>query len=66
MYDRELTSSTTTNVAFRLFVDSVIDYAIFTLDQQGNITSWNKGAQRAKGYTADEIIGQHFSVFLNP
>ena len=66
MYDRELTSSTTTNVAFRLFVDSVIDYAIFTLDQHGNITSWNKGAQRAKGYTADEIIGQHFSVFYTP
>jgi PAS domain S-box-containing protein len=66
MYDRELTSSTTTNVAFRLFVESVVDYAIFTLDQRGYITSWNKGAQRAKGYTSDEIIGQHFSVFYTP
>ena len=66
MYDRELTSSTTTNVAFRLFVESVVDYAIFTLDQRGYITSWNKGAQRAKGYTADEILGQHFSVFYTP
>ena len=66
MYARELTSSTTTNVAFRLFVDSVVDYAIFTLDRQGYITSWNKGAQRAKGYTADEIIGQHFSIFYTP
>jgi PAS domain S-box-containing protein len=63
MYDRELTSSTASNVAFRLFVESVVDYAIFTLDKQGTVTSWNKGAQRAKGYTADEIIGQHFSVF---
>ncbi len=66
MYDRELTSSTTTNVAFRLFVESVVDYAIFTLDQRGYITSWNKGAQRAKGYSSDEIIGQHFSVFYTP
>lgn len=66
MYDRELTSSTTTNVAFRLFVESVVDYAIFTLDKRGYITSWNKGAQRAKGYTTDEIIGQHFSIFYTP
>ncbi|HEY0304167.1 MAG TPA: PAS domain S-box protein, partial [Longimicrobiales bacterium] len=66
MYDRPLTSSTETNVAFRLFVESVVDYAIFTLDKQGYITSWNKGAQRAKGYTTDEILGQHFSVFYTP
>jgi PAS domain S-box-containing protein len=66
MYDRQLTSSTETNVAFRLFVESVVDYAIFTLDKQGYITSWNKGAQRAKGYTPDEILGQHFSVFYTP
>jgi len=48
---------------FRLLVRSVIDYALFTLDLQGNIQSWNPGAERLKGYTADEIIGKHFSTF---
>ncbi|MFN8659584.1 MAG: PAS domain S-box protein [Candidatus Obscuribacterales bacterium] len=48
---------------FRLLVTSVSDYAIFLLDPQGHVMTWNEGAQRAKGYTADEIIGQHFSVF---
>ncbi|MGH7553195.1 MAG: PAS domain-containing sensor histidine kinase [Longimicrobiales bacterium] len=48
---------------YRLLVESVQDYAIFTLDPTGHITSWNPGAQRIKGYTADEIIGQHFSKF---
>jgi osomolarity two-component system, sensor histidine kinase TcsA len=48
---------------FRLLVEGVKDYAIFMLDPDGNVTSWNEGAQRIKGYTADEIIGQHFSIF---
>ena len=48
---------------FRLLVDSVKDYAIFLLDPQGRVTTWNQGAQRIKGYQADEIIGQHFSRF---
>ena len=48
---------------FRLLVESVSDYAIFMIDPAGYITSWNTGAQRIKGYNADEIIGQHFSVF---
>ena len=48
---------------FRLLVESVRDYAIFMLDPQGFISSWNLGAQLNKGYTAEEIIGQHFSVF---
>ena len=48
---------------FKLLVASVKDYAIFMLDPTGHIVTWNVGAQRAKGYTADEIIGQHFSVF---
>jgi PAS domain S-box-containing protein len=47
----------------QLFIDAVTDYAIFTLDPQGYVTSWNSGAQRIKGYTAQEIIGQHFSRF---
>ena len=48
---------------FRLLVDSTVDYAIFMLDAQGNVASWNPGAQRIKGYTTDEIIGRHFSTF---
>jgi len=48
---------------FRLLVEGVKDYAIFSLDLRGNITSWNQGAARIKGYSAREIVGQHFSVF---
>jgi PAS domain S-box-containing protein len=48
---------------FRLMVESVRDYAIFMLDPDGYVTSWNKGAELNKGYKADEIIGRHFSVF---
>jgi PAS domain S-box-containing protein len=48
---------------FELMIDSVRDYAIFMLDPDGHVASWNKGAQRIKGYTADEIIGRHFSTF---
>jgi PAS domain S-box-containing protein len=48
---------------FRLLVQSVTDYAIYMLDPQGHVTNWNAGAQRIKGYSPDEIIGQHFSKF---
>ncbi|HXZ80756.1 MAG TPA: PAS domain S-box protein [Terriglobales bacterium] len=48
---------------FRLFVEAVQDYAIFMLDADGRVASWNAGAQRLKGYQAEEIIGKHFSVF---
>ena len=48
---------------FQLLVESVRDYAIFALDPNGIILSWNAGAQRIKGYEAEEILGQHFSVF---
>jgi PAS domain S-box-containing protein len=48
---------------FRLLVESVRDYAIFHLDTEGVIRSWNIGAERIKGYKADEIIGEHFSIF---
>jgi PAS domain S-box-containing protein len=47
----------------RLLVESVHDYAIFALDAEGHVTSWNAGAQRLKGYAPEEIIGQHFSIF---
>jgi PAS domain S-box-containing protein len=48
---------------YRLLVESVRDYAIFALDPTGHIISWNAGAERFKGYAADEIIGNHFSIF---
>ena len=48
---------------FRLLVEGVSDYAIFMLDANGRIVTWNVGAERIKGYTAREIIGQHFSIF---
>src|SRR3982751_5049386 len=48
---------------YQLMVESVRDYAIFMLDPGGHIASWNRGAERINGYTASEIIGQHFSVF---
>jgi PAS domain S-box-containing protein len=47
----------------RLLVEGVQDYAIFALDPDGYILSWNAGAQRFKGYTAEEVIGKHFSIF---
>lgn len=51
--------------AYRLLVDSVRDYAIFLLDPNGRVATWNPGAQHFKGYKPEEIIGQHFSVFYS-
>lgn len=51
---------------YQLMVESVRDYAIFMLDPNGHVASWNQGAERIKGYTADEIIGRHFSTFYPP
>src|SRR3977135_1699764 len=50
---------------FHLMIESVRDYAIFMLDPTGHIITWNTGAQRIKGYSADEIIGRHFSIFYS-
>ena len=60
--DRYL-SSLSEEGRYRLLVEAVTDYAIYLLDPSGIITTWNPGAQRIKGYTAHEIIGQHFSRF---
>ena len=51
---------------FQLLVNSITDYAIYMLDPSGRITTWNPGAERFKGYTAGEIIGQNFSLFFTP
>ncbi len=55
-----------TTDSFRLLVEGVRDYAIFMLDGAGRVLSWNTGAQRMKGYRADEIVGKHFSCFYPP
>jgi PAS domain S-box-containing protein len=55
-----------TEERFRLLVESVKDYAIFLLDPGGHVATWNAGAERIKGYRADEIIGRHFSTFYPP
>ena len=51
---------------YRLLVEGISDYAIYLLSTAGIVTSWNRGAERFKGYTADEIIGRHFSEFYTP
>src|SRR5205814_3539524 len=51
---------------FRLLVESAKEYAIFMLDTEGRVVSWNDGPQRIKGYTASEIIGEHMSRFYTP
>jgi formate hydrogenlyase transcriptional activator len=51
---------------FRLLVEGVKDHAIFMLDPEGRVASWNSGSERLKGYRAEEIIGQHFSQFYTP
>ena len=54
------------NARYRLLVEAITDYAVFMLDAEGRVSSWNPGAQRFKGYTADEILGAHFSRFYTP
>ncbi len=49
---------------FRLMVEAVVDYAIYMLDPEGRIATWNPGAQRLKGYTESEVIGRHYSMFF--
>jgi len=70
---RDMTEHHATNLAaleserrFRLLVQGVTDYAIFMLDPDGRVTNWNTGAQRIKGYAAEEIVGAHFSDFYTP
>jgi len=51
---------------FRVFIESVRDYALLILDTEGHVTTWNRGAEAIKGWTAAEIIGKHFSSFYPP
>ncbi len=63
---KEKTATFDSERRFRLLVQSVTDYAIYMLDPTGKVTNWNAGAERIKGYAADEIIGEHFSRFYTP
>ncbi|MCX5508429.1 MULTISPECIES: two-component system sensor histidine kinase NtrB [Pseudomonas] len=58
------THSVMSEARYEQLVQAVVDYAIYMLDPTGHVVSWNAGAQRIKGYDADEIIGQHFSLFF--
>ena len=55
-----------TEEQFRLLVESVQDYAIYMLNKDGVVITWNSGAQRIKGYQPEEIVGKHFSCFYQP
>ena len=61
-----LTKPEVPNELLRLLIDRVQDYAIFALDTKGTVLTWNSGAERLKRYTADEIVGRHFSLFYTP
>ena len=64
--DRALAALRASEERFRLLVEGVRDYAIFMLDPEGFVSSWNKGAERTKGWRAEEIIGQSYEVFFTP
>lgn len=66
MQTRKQATATVDAALYERLVQSVVDYAIFMLDRDGHVSSWNPGAQRAKGYSAEEIIGEHFSRFYTP
>ena len=60
---RDNTERRAAELRFRMLVESVLDYGIFSMDTGGHITSWNVGAERIKGYSAEEVAGKHFSMF---
>ena len=61
--DLELVDTAIPDDPFKLLIQSIVDYAIYMLDPTGMVTSWNVGAERIKGFQADEIVGKHFSTF---
>lgn len=63
---RDLSDRRLAEQRYRQLIEGVTDYAIYSLDVNGNLTSWNTGAQRIKGYSESEIVGRHFSTFYTP
>ena len=66
MFAPNYIASAAETVLFQRLIDAVQDYAIYMLDPQGYVLTWNSGAERTKGYKAEEIIGKHYSVFFTP
>jgi PAS domain S-box-containing protein len=64
--DEQALNSLPAEHRFQLLLNAIKDYAIYLLDEHGRVTSWNTGAERLKGYAAEEIVGQHFSRFYTP
>lgn len=64
--NREITSELASAERFQLLVETIKDYAIFLLDVDGRIRTWNEGARRIKGYSEEEVMGMHFSMFFPP
>ncbi len=64
--NRDITRHHNVSERFELLVRSVVEYAIFMLDREGNVVTWNAGAQRIKGYTESEIVGKNFEIFYTP
>jgi PAS domain S-box-containing protein len=64
--ERQVDALQASEERFRLLVDGTKDYAIFMLDSTGRVISWNRGAERIETYTAEEIVGRHFSRFYSP
>jgi PAS domain S-box-containing protein len=60
----DLREFATDDRAYRLLVEAVVDYAVYLLDTNGRVSTWNPGAERIKGYAAEEVIGQPFSMFF--
>lgn len=65
-YEEHPTLSVSDDNRHRLLINAITDYAIYMLDPHGRVTSWNPGAERLKGYTADEILGENFARFYTP
>src|SRR5438552_18215349 len=55
---------TSSEERYRSLVENIKDYAVYMLDADGHIATWNRGAEKTKGYRADEVIGKHFSIFF--
>lgn len=63
---RELPPWATDERSAKLLLDSVVDHAIYLLDREGRVVSWNAGARAVKGYAAEEVLGRHYSMFFTP
>jgi PAS domain S-box-containing protein len=66
MAESERSASASTERRLELLINAIVDYAVYMLDADGRVATWNAGAERIKGYRSDEIVGRHFSQFFTP